>query len=63
METVCAIAVRACDAFTNSVVLAITFTRLYTIAGSNEIVYEGGQWTKFEYKVDPDFLTPNIKGK
>lgn len=63
METVCATALRACDAFAKSVVLAITFTRLYTLAGSNKIVYEGGQWTKFEYKIDPSSIDPNVEGK
>ncbi|RBR22925.1 uncharacterized protein FIESC28_04223 [Fusarium coffeatum] len=41
----------------------ITFTRAYTTAGSNTIVYEGGQWTKFEYKIDPSVVDPNIYGK
>ncbi|KAH0372775.1 hypothetical protein KCU65_g920, partial [Aureobasidium melanogenum] len=41
----------------------ITFTRLYTTPGSNKIVYEGGQWTKFEYKVDPSWIERNEYGK
>ncbi|KAG9758075.1 hypothetical protein KCU73_g4085, partial [Aureobasidium melanogenum] len=41
----------------------ITFTRLYTTPNSNTIVYEGGQWTKFEYKVDPSWIESNEYGK
>ena len=31
----------------------ITFSRVYTKAGSNAIIYEGRTWTKFESKVNP----------
>ncbi|KAF7502138.1 hypothetical protein GJ744_006985 [Endocarpon pusillum] len=41
----------------------ITFTRAYSLPGTNEIVYEGRTWTKFEYKIDPDIIDPNIYGK
>ncbi|KAK1774876.1 hypothetical protein QBC45DRAFT_423868 [Copromyces sp. CBS 386.78] len=42
---------------------AITFTRLYTLAGSNEIVYEGAQWTKFEYWIEPGRFLSNKNAK
>lgn len=39
----------------------ITFTRAYTTAGSNKIVYEGRTWTKLEYCVNP-FIGSNEYG-
>lgn len=43
--------------------LAITITRLYMLAGSNEIVYEGAQWTKFELWIEPGVLLTKENGK
>jgi hypothetical protein len=40
----------------------MTFARLYTVAGRNKIVYEGRTWTKFQYKIDPSVVDPNIEG-
>ena len=37
--------------------LATTIIRLYTFAGSNDIVYEGAQWTKFELWIHPGLLS------
>lgn len=44
-------------------IVAITFTRVYTLPGSNEIQYEGKTWTKFEYKIDPNIIDRNVYGK
>lgn len=41
-------------------ILAITFSRAYTKAGSNQIIYEGRTWTKFEFKVDPRYGLPYL---
>ncbi|CCT71986.1 uncharacterized protein FFUJ_14020 [Fusarium fujikuroi IMI 58289] len=39
----------------------MTLARAYTTAGSNTIVYEGRQWTRFEFTIDPSSFDPNIK--
>ncbi|SCV36832.1 uncharacterized protein FFB14_06275 [Fusarium fujikuroi] len=39
----------------------MTLARAYKTAGSNTIVYEGRQWTRFEFTIDPSSFDPNIK--
>ncbi|SCN78472.1 uncharacterized protein FFB20_05750 [Fusarium fujikuroi] len=41
----------------------MTLARAYTTAGSNTIVYEGRQWTRFKFTIDLSSFDPNIKKK
>ncbi|KAL7765130.1 hypothetical protein ACKLNR_003046 [Fusarium oxysporum f. sp. zingiberi] len=41
----------------------MTLTKAYTTAGSNIIVYEGRQWTRFEFTIDLSSVDPNINKK
>ncbi|KAL5610296.1 hypothetical protein FOVSG1_004977 [Fusarium oxysporum f. sp. vasinfectum] len=44
-------------------IVAMTLIKAYTTAGSNIIVYEGRQWTRFEFTIDLSYVDLNINKK